>query len=38
VKIRKLRPGSYCPPFLERRRNPEKALVAVIQDAYVQAV
>jgi len=30
--------GSYFPPFLEPRRTAEKALAAVIQEAYVQGV
>lgn len=38
VKIPKLRQGSYFPPFLEPRRTAEKALAAVIQEAYVQGV
>ena len=38
VKIPKLRSGSYFPPFLEPRRTAEKALAAVIQEAYVQGV
>src|SRR5207249_10276306 len=29
---------SYCPRFLERRRMAEKALTAVIQEAYVQGI
>ena len=37
-KIPKLRAGSYFPPFLEPRRTAEKALAAVIQEAYVQGV
>ena len=36
LRIPKLRSGSYFPPFLEPRRTAEKALVAVIQEAYVQ--
>ena len=35
LKIPKLRKGSYFPAFLEPRRTSEKALVAVIQEAYV---
>jgi putative transposase len=31
-------PGSYFPPFLEPRRTAEKALAAVIQEAYVQGI
>jgi len=38
LKIPKLRKGSYFPPFLEPRRTAEKALAAVIQEAYVQGV
>jgi putative transposase len=38
VRIPKLRSGSYFPPFLEPRRTAEKALAAVIQEAYVQGV
>jgi len=37
VKIPRLRSGSYFPPFLEPRRTAEKALAAVIQEAYVLA-
>jgi transposase-like protein len=36
--IPKLRQGSYFPGFLEPRRMAEKALTAVIQEAYVQGV
>ena len=36
LKIPKLRQGSYFPEFLEPRRTAEKALTAVIQEAYVQ--
>ncbi|GFE84847.1 IS256 family transposase [Steroidobacter agaridevorans] len=38
LKIPKLRKGSYFPAFLEPRRTAEKALAAVIQEAYVQGV
>jgi putative transposase len=38
VAIPKLRKGSYFPSFLDPRRASEKALVAVIQEAYVQGV
>ena len=34
----KLRQGSYFPPFLEPRKTSEKALVAVIQEAWVSGV
>src|SRR6201995_1723009 len=36
--IPKLRRGSYFPGFLEPRRMAEKALTAVIQEAYVQGI
>jgi len=35
LRIPKLRKGSYFPAFLEPRRMAEKALAAVIQEAYV---
>jgi len=38
LKIPKLRAGSYFPAFLEPRRTAEKALAAVIQEAYIQGV
>jgi transposase-like protein len=38
LRIPKLRQGSYFPAFLEPRRAAEKALAAVIQEAYVQGV
>ncbi len=38
LRIPKLRRGSYFPGFLEPRRTAEKALVAVIQEAYIQGV
>ena len=38
LKIPKLRKGSYFPGFLEPRRMAEKALSAVIQEAYIQGV
>ena len=38
LRIPKLRQGSYFPPFLEPRRTSEKALVAVIQEAWVSGV
>ncbi len=37
LRIPKLRKGSYFPGFLEPRRMAERALTAVIQEAYVQA-
>ena len=38
LRIPKLRKGSYFPAFLEPRRTAEKALTAVIQEAYVHGV
>ena len=38
LKIPKLRKGSYFPGFLEPRRMAEKALAAVIQEAYIKGV
>jgi putative transposase len=38
LRIPKLRQGSYFPSFLEPRRVAEKALAAVIQEAYVQGI
>jgi putative transposase len=38
LRIPKLRQGSYFPAFLEPRRMAEKALTAVIQEAYIQGV
>src|SRR5215210_4468755 len=38
LRIPKLRRGSYFPGFLEPRRLAEKALTAVIQEAYIQGV
>jgi transposase-like protein len=38
LAIPKLRKGSYFPSFLEPRRTAEKALVAVIQEAYVHGI
>ena len=38
LKIPKLRKGSYFPCFLEPRRVAEKALTAVIQEAYIQGI
>src|SRR5215210_2794996 len=34
----KLRKGSYFPGFLEPRRLAEKALTAVVQEAYIQGI
>jgi putative transposase len=38
LQIPKLRRGSYYPSFLEPRRRAERALLAVIQSAYVEGV
>jgi putative transposase len=38
LRIPKLRKGTYFPGFLEPRRMAEKALTAVIQEAYIQGV
>jgi transposase-like protein len=38
LRIPKLRQGSYFPGFLHPRRLAEKALVAVIQEAYIQGI
>ena len=38
LRIQKLRKGGYFPGFLEPRRMAEKALTAVIQEAYIQGI
>jgi transposase-like protein len=38
LRIPKLRRGSYFPAFLEPRKTAERALVAVIQEAWIQGV
>src|SRR3981189_545994 len=38
LKIPKLRKGSYFPAFLEPRKLAEKALTAVVQEAYIQGI
>src|SRR6202012_4719674 len=38
LRIPKLRQGSYFPPFLEARKASEKALIAVIQEAWFGGV
>ncbi len=38
MRTPKLRKGSYFPGFLEPRRVAEKALTAVIQEAYIQGI
>ena len=38
LAIPKLRTGSYFPSFIEPRRRAEKALLAVVQQAYIEGV
>jgi putative transposase len=38
LRIPKLRTGSFFPSLLEPRRRAEKALVAVVQEAYIEGV
>jgi putative transposase len=38
LAIPKLRSGSYFPSFLEPRKRSEQALVAVVQEAYINGV
>ena len=38
LRIPKLRQGSYFPPFLEPRKTSERALIAVIQEAWIGGV
>src|SRR5579864_2882161 len=38
LRIPKLRQGSYFPPFLEARKVSEKALIGVIQEAWIDGV
>ena len=38
LRIPKLRQGSYFPPFLEARKSSERALIAVIQEAWIGGV
>lgn len=38
LRIPRLREGSYLPAFLEPRRRSEQALLAVIQQAYIEGV
>jgi transposase-like protein len=38
LKVPKLRKGSYQAPFLESRRRGERALMAVVQEAYINGV
>ncbi|QAA77162.1 MAG: Mobile element protein [Candidatus Bipolaricaulis sibiricus] len=38
LRIPKVRQGSYFPALLEPRRRTEKALLSVVQEAYVHGV
>jgi len=38
LRIPKLRQGSYFPSLLEPRRRAEKALLAVVQQAYIEGI
>jgi putative transposase len=38
LEVPKLRQGTYYPSFLEPRRRAERALVAVVQSAYIEGV
>ena len=38
LTIPKLRSGSYFPSFLDSRKSSERALVAVVQEAYVKGI
>jgi transposase-like protein len=38
LRIPRLRTGSYFPTFIEPRRLAEKALTAVVQEAYIQGI
>src|SRR5579871_23808 len=38
LRVPRVRDGSYFPRLLEPRRRAERALVAVVQEAYVQGV
>jgi len=38
LRIPKLRRGSYFPAFLDPHRTAEKALTAVVQEAYIQGI
>ena len=38
LRIPKLRQDSYFPPFLEARNSSEKALIAVVQEAWIGGV
>jgi transposase-like protein len=38
LRVPKVREGSYFPSFLEPRRRPEQALLAVVQQAYIEGV
>ena len=38
LKVPKIRKGTYQPPFLEPRRRSERALMAVVQEAWINGV
>src|SRR5438046_9756575 len=38
LQVPRVRDGSFFPSLLEPRRRSEKALVAVVQEAYVQGI
>jgi transposase-like protein len=38
LKVPRVREGSYFPSLLEPRRRAERAMLAVVQEAYVQGV
>jgi putative transposase len=38
LAIPRLREGSYFPSFIQPRRRVEKALLAVVQQAYIEGV
>lgn len=38
LKVHKLRTGAYFPGFIEPRKTDEKALVSVIQEAWIAGV
>lgn len=38
LRIPRTRSGSYFPPFLEARKRSERAMLAVVQQAYIQGV
>ena len=38
LRVTKLRPGSAFPPFLKARKTTDKALISVIQEAWIAGV